>query len=105
MTRDEAITAIERCKFVIQPDPEEDEQSEDVGREIVHCILAGNGLSLGADWDVEDAIALVNQPDAIFGWSDSMHGQVLVVIADQETFWTTGPPVRKQFIFDTVKPV
>jgi hypothetical protein len=71
-TKDEAINAVKAAAFKVT-----DPDSDDCGREIVHC-FAG---AFGADWDVDDAILVIASARDI-AWTDHWAGHDLVVLTD-----------------------
>lgn len=95
ITEDEAIAAIERCKFVCG----DDEISDHTGkpRELVHCFLG----FLGADWDTYSAIEEVKHADRVY-WGDTMFGDCLVVESTWSKYDWDEPGKARRYVFDTV---
>lgn len=83
LTVDDAVKAIQRCAFTIHDD------DLPTGRRIVHCFIG----SMGADWDVTDAIREVRAASLV-GWTDSIFGRCLAVLT----------PDGRTRRFDTVTP-
>lgn len=88
MTTDEAIAAIERCKFPVTEERLIEGRVVESKREVVHCFLGG----LGADWDAENAIVLARAA-AEATWVQTMLGRCLGLLVENRTY-----------IFDTVVP-
>lgn len=89
LTVDEAIAAIERCAFTIPELDDDGEPNYQGGRRIVHCFIG----TMGADWDVEDAINEVRIAAAV-GWRRTLFGECLVAVPSNGN-WRA---------FDTVTP-
>lgn len=99
MTVEAAIANVERCKFVRHENFTvtviddgtwhiSDRQSR---REIVHCFLG----SMGADWDVEDVVALIKR-------SESRSWQPVLLAGGECLIVDSG---GKRYSFDDVKPM
>jgi len=54
-------------------------------RIIVHCLLDGPGMVIGADWDLADAVALCRRTDR-FAWTPGPARHDLAVIADGKVY-------------------
>ncbi len=86
LTVDEAIAAVERCKWIVPDEWDAGEPRADAGREIVHCFRG----SIGADWDASAAIELIRRSElCAFAWF-LFGGVCLGVKADGNTYWFDG---------------
>ena len=78
ITKEEAAAALRAVAF-----PVTDPEDSAYGRTLVHCMTGG---TLGADWDLDGALALVERADQI-AWHWSLLGHELTVKdADGRTY-------------------
>lgn len=73
LTADEAVERLTTAAFEVT-----DQESSDFGRKIVHCFAGG---FLGADWDLDAAIAAVREAQDI-AWTDDLLKHDLVVLTN-----------------------
>lgn len=71
LTVDEAVKHLTEAAFEVT-----DEESSDFGRKIVHCYSAG----FGADWDLDNVVAEVENAREI-RWVDHLLGHNLLVVS------------------------
>lgn len=77
ITKTEAAKALRAVAFKVT-----DEEDSAYGRTLVHCM---RGFT-GADWDLDDALELVEQATWT-GWVDHLVGHDLQVVTDTGDYW------------------
>lgn len=84
ITKEEALRAAHEGAFTIEQtgwDMDMNPVPDDAGRRIIHCFLGG----MGAAWDLEGVVALIEEADQC-GWVDDIFDHNLAVAADGKVY-------------------
>jgi hypothetical protein len=75
VTKDDAITAATAAAF-----------TDEDGRTIVHSVMIGGRLMLGADWDLVDLVTEINRAKELMWFEDPMGHDLALMTTDNRAY-------------------